>query len=402
MPRRPFPIAALSLGVVLVLLVVLRPAKSQTVPENPTKVIVDLPEQRFERVRLSLRELAGKQEQGGTLWLSALPIRTEIGTSLIDVKQIRRITFQREPGGIGQDSVQLINKSTIRGHVTRETFLLQDAPDAWTTIAAENIREMTFVRDEKPSLVGILLGLLTLTAMEIVLGIDNVIFLAIIAGKLPKEQQPRARRFGLAAALGTRLLLLFSLSFLLSLTTPVFTLPSFGFLNDMEAREISWRDLILLAGGLFLIGKSVHEMHEKLEAAKTEQIGEPVAAPTRRVSFAKTILTIAVVDIVFSLDSVITAVGMVDTLWVMMVAMVLAMLVMLAFAGPIASFVERHPTVKVLALSFLILIGVMLVAEGFGQHIEKGYIYAAMAFSLVVEMINMKLRKPAGKAMARG
>jgi predicted tellurium resistance membrane protein TerC len=162
----------------------------------------------------------------------------------------------------------------------------------------------------------------------------------------------------------------------------------------VEAREVSWRDIILLAGGLFLIGKSTFEMHKKVEEAKAEHAGEAVATPSKAASFGWTIVTIAVIDIVFSLDSVITAVGMVEQVWVMVVAMVLAMLVMLYFAGPIADFVERHPTIKVLALSFLILIGVMLVAEGLGQHIDKGYIYVAMAFALVVELVNMRLRGP--------
>jgi predicted tellurium resistance membrane protein TerC len=231
--------------------------------------------------------------------------------------------------------------------------------------------------------------------MEIVLGVDNIIFLAIVVGRLPKEQQPRARKLGLAAALGTRLLLLLSLSFLLGLTAPLFTLPDFGILHDMEAREVSWRDLILLCGGLFLIGKSTHEMHAKVEEAKEEaKVGAPPHTVPKVASFGWTIATIAVIDIVFSLDSVVTAVGMVEQVWVMMVAMVLAMLVMLYFAGPIGEFVERHPTIKVLALSFLILIGVMLVAEGLGQHMDKGYIYVAMGFALVVELINMRLRGP--------
>ena len=165
----------------------------------------------------------------------------------------------------------------------------------------------------------------------------------------------------------------------------------------MEAREVSLRDLILLCGGAFLIGKSVFEMHSKMEEAKAEQAGHPAHAPGKPVSFAWTIVTIAVIDIVFSLDSVITAVGMVEHVWVMVCAMVLSMLVMLYFAGPIAEFVDRHPTIKVLALSFLILIGVMLVAEGLGQHIDKGYIYVAMGFALVIELINMRFRKVEGE-----
>ena len=224
--------------------------------------------------------------------------------------------------------------------------------------------------------------------MEVVLGVDNVIFLAILTGKLPEEQRPRARWFGLAAALGTRLLLLMTLSFLLGLTKPVFTLPAMPLFESLEARGISWRDIILLAGGLFLIGKSTFEMHEKLEHAKVENDQKP---PSRS-SFLKVIIMIAIVDIVFSLDSVITAVGMVDDVFVMVIAMVIAMLVMLVFAGPISRFVDHRPTVKILALSFLILIGVLLVAEGLGQHLDKGYIYFAMAFAVGVELVNIQLR----------
>jgi predicted tellurium resistance membrane protein TerC len=292
--------------------------------------------------------------------------------------------------------VQRTDKTMVRGRVTVERFVVLPDEGGPVTLTAARVREIRVLDEVPPTVLAILLGLLTLTAMEIILGVDNVIFLAIIAGKLPEEQRPKARRIGLAAALGTRLLLLFTLTWILGLTAPVFTLPSFGFLHDLEAREVSWRDIILLAGGLFLIGKSVFEMHEKLEHARREREGESAGgAPAVPVSFAKVILTIAVIDIVFSLDSVITAVGMVETLWVMVVAMVIAMLVMLYFAKAIADFVDRHPTIKVLALAFLILIGVMLVAEGMGQHIDKGYIYAAMAFAVVVEMINMRLRKPA-------
>jgi predicted tellurium resistance membrane protein TerC len=177
------------------------------------------------------------------------------------------------------------------------------------------------------------------------------------------------------------------------LTAPLFTLPPLPFLHDWEARVISWRDLILLAGGLFLIGKSVREMHEKLEQARPESRS---AIPTRRPTrFLSAVITIALIDIVFSLDSVITAIGMVEDVWIMVTAMVLAMLVMLAFARSVGTFVERHPTIKVLALSFLILIGVLLAAEGLGQHLDKGYIYFAMAFAVVVETINLKLRKGA-------
>lgn len=224
------------------------------------------------------------------------------------------------------------------------------------------------------------ISLLTLTALEIVLGIDNIIFISILAGKLPKEQQKKARQTGLGLALITRLLLLAGIAWIAKLTTPLLHIASFA---------ISGRDLILLAGGLFLIAKSTYEIHEKLE-------GEDHHASGRvGVSFSKVIVQIILLDIVFSLDSVITAVGMANQLWVMVTAVVIAMGVMLAFAGAISDFVHRHPTVKMLALSFLILIGVSLMAEGLHQHIPKGYIYFAMAFSCMVELINLKLRAKA-------
>ena len=207
------------------------------------------------------------------------------------------------------------------------------------------------------------------------------------------ERVPTRNGSAADRALGTRILLLCSLSFLLSLTKPLFTIPEIPYFNAADAREISLRDLILLAGGLFLIGKSVREIHEKLEAAK-ETPGKP-AKVTKPPTFAGVLVQIAILDIVFSLDSVITAIGMVDVVWVMIAAMVIAMLVMMAFAGSVSEFVARRPTIKVLALAFLILIGVMLVAEGFGQHIDKGYIYFAMAFAVGIEMVNMRLRKGA-------
>jgi predicted tellurium resistance membrane protein TerC len=242
-----------------------------------------------------------------------------------------------------------------------------------------------------------LIPLVTLSAMEIVLGIDNIIFLAIVAGRLPREQQPRARQLGLLLALGTRLGLLFCVSFLLGATQPLFHLPGW-LLSTEEAKAISLRDLILLAGGLFLIGKSTFEIHHKLEGEEEHEDGRPRAA----VSFTMVLIQIALLDIVFSLDSVITAVGMVKNLWVIVAAMVLTVLVMLFFAGPVNNFIEKHPTLKILALSFLILIGVLLVAEGLGQEINKGYIYFAMAFSVVVEMLNLRLRKKQEAVHLRG
>jgi predicted tellurium resistance membrane protein TerC len=237
------------------------------------------------------------------------------------------------------------------------------------------------------------IALVALTAMEIVLGIDNVVFLAILAAKLPAEQQGRARTIGLAAALVLRISLLLGISWIMGLTKPLFDLTQLGIPAEWfgehgeEVVKFTGRDLILLGGGLFLIAHSVKEIHAKVEGAHHG----PVAAPT---SFASVITQIAIMDIIFSLDSVITAVGMVtpDKIWVMITAIVLAVAVMLFSAAPISRFVDHHPTVKILALSFLILIGVMLVAEGIGTHINKGYVYFAMAFSLLVELINMRIR----------
>lgn len=222
------------------------------------------------------------------------------------------------------------------------------------------------------------IALATLTALEIVLGIDNVVFISILAGKLPPAQQARARRLGLGLAMFIRIGLLFSIAWIIRLTAPLFS---------VLEQEISGRDLILLVGGLFLLAKSTHEIHQKLEGEAGE-ISTRTAA-----SFSGVIVQILLLDVVFSLDSVITAVGMVDQIAVMVAAVVIAVGFMLVFAGPISGFVERHPTVKVLALSFLILIGFALIAEGLDQHIPKGYIYFAMAFSLGVEMLNLRLRR---------
>jgi predicted tellurium resistance membrane protein TerC len=223
------------------------------------------------------------------------------------------------------------------------------------------------------------ISLVSLSAMEIVLGIDNIIFLSILSGKLPAEQQPKARRLGLILALFLRLGLLLTISWMMRLTAPLFS---------VLGNEISGRDLILLSGGLFLIGKSVHEIHDKLEV-EHEQAG----VQARGSSFIAILIQILLLDIVFSLDSVITAVGMAPSIVVMMLAMIIAVGVMLVFAAPIGNFVERHPTMKVLALSFLLLIGVVLVADGLGQHISKGYIYFAMTFAFLVEVINLRVRR---------
>ncbi|HZI86877.1 MAG TPA: TerC family protein [Pyrinomonadaceae bacterium] len=222
------------------------------------------------------------------------------------------------------------------------------------------------------------IAFLTLTALELVLGIDNIIFISILAGKLPPDQRKKARTLGLALAMITRVLLLLSLSWIIRLTAPLFTVLS---------QEISGRDLILIVGGLFLLGKSTFEIHGKLE-------GEEGHASARvGPSFTSVLIQILMLDVVFSLDSVITAVGMVDNVAIMIAAVVVSIVFMMAFAGPISGFVERHPTVKMLALSFLLLIGVTLIVEGFDHHIPKGYIYFAMAFSVFVEMLNLRLRK---------
>ncbi len=223
-----------------------------------------------------------------------------------------------------------------------------------------------------------LIALLTLTSLEIVLGIDNIVFIAILTGKLPQAQQAKARRLGLLLAMGIRILLLLGISWVMGLTQPLFELFGHGF---------SGRDLILLGGGLFLIAKSTYEIHDKLEGE------EEVASGGKARSFAGTIVQILALDIIFSLDSVITAVGMAQHVEIMIAAVVVAVGIMILFAGAVSRFIEKHPTFKMLALSFLLLIGVMLTVEGVGQHINKGYIYFAMAFSLFVEALNIRLRK---------
>jgi predicted tellurium resistance membrane protein TerC len=222
------------------------------------------------------------------------------------------------------------------------------------------------------------IALLTLTVLEIVLGIDNIIFISILAGKLPPEQRSKARKVGLGLAMFIRVGLLASLAWIARLTSPLFTV--FG-------QDISGRDLILLIGGVFLLGKATHEIHDKLEGAEGHASARVAA------SFASVITQILLLDIVFSLDSVITAVGMANELAIMITAVVLAVAVMLFAAGPISEFVDRHPTVKMLALSFLLLIGMSLIAEGLDQHIPKGYIYFAMGFSVLVEMLNLRSRR---------
>ena len=226
------------------------------------------------------------------------------------------------------------------------------------------------------------IAFVTLLGLEIVLGIDNVVFISILAGKLPAAQQPKARYVGLGLAMFMRIALLFSISWVIRLTTPLFAV--FG-------HEISGRDLILIIGGFFLLAKATREIHQKLE-------GEEGHTSTRvKPSFSSVIIQVLLLDIVFSLDSVITAVGMVDDISIMISAVVIAVAFMMVFAAPISNFVERHPTFKMLALSFLLLIGFTLIAEGWDRHIPKGYIYAAMAFSVFVEALNLKLRKTSGE-----
>jgi predicted tellurium resistance membrane protein TerC len=234
------------------------------------------------------------------------------------------------------------------------------------------------------------ISLLTLTVLEIVLGIDNIVFISILAGKLPQNQQKKARQLGLALAMITRVLLLMSLSWIMRLTAPLFNIGDWiGITNPewLEKLAISGRDLILLIGGLFLIYKSTHEIHNKLEGEQENEGNVKVY------SFSGVIIQILILDIVFSLDSVITAVGMADHIEIMIAAVVIAVIVMMISAGAISNFVNKHPTVKMLALSFLLLIGVSLLAEGLDQHIPKGYIYFAMAFSVLVEMLNLRMKR---------
>ena len=234
------------------------------------------------------------------------------------------------------------------------------------------------------------ISLLTLTILEIVLGIDNIVFISILAGKLPDNQQKKARQLGLALAMITRVLLLLSLSWVMSLISPLFNMGDWIGITSQEwlaKLAISGRDLILLIGGLFLIYKSTHEIHNKLEGDEEGESNKKIH------SFWGTIVQILILDVVFSLDSVITAVGMADHIEIMIAAVVIAVIVMMFSASAISSFVNKHPTVKMLALSFLLLIGVSLLAEGFDQHIPKGYIYFAMAFSVLVEMLNLKMKK---------
>ncbi len=224
-----------------------------------------------------------------------------------------------------------------------------------------------------------IIALLTLTSLEIVLGIDNIVFISILVGKLPAADQARARRIGLLLAMGMRIALLLAISWVMGLTRPLFTLMDHSFAG---------RDLILLLGGLFLVAKATWEIHDKLEGESHATDGKP----REKAAFGAILVQIVLLDIVFSLDSVITAVGMARHIEIMITAVVIAVGVMMVFAGRIADFIDRHPTMKMLALSFLLLIGVILVADGFGQHVAKGYIYFAMSFSIFVEVLNIRIR----------
>lgn len=246
-------------------------------------------------------------------------------------------------------------------------------------------------------LFSVVVSVIALTAMEIVLGIDNIVFISILSGRLPKSKQPAARKVGLALAMLTRIALLFCLSWLIHMDEPFVKFSNLTWLPETfriwlveqhhEVDGISARDVVLLAGGLFLLYKSVHEIHERLD-----ERDEDSDEPKKQVSFLSVITQIAVLDIVFSLDSVITAVGMVEQIWIMVAAIIIAVGVMLAFSEVVADFIDKRPTIRILALSFLILIAVVLISEGFGTPINKGYVYFAMAFSLAIEFLNLKIR----------
>lgn len=243
---------------------------------------------------------------------------------------------------------------------------------------------MTLLAEINLAAPGVITALITLTVLEIILGVDNIIFISIVSNKLPLEKQKKARTIGLLLAMIFRILLLLGITWLIGLTKPVLTLP---FELDGEPLAFSWKDLILLAGGLFLIFKSTLEIHHKLDVAKQTSVKKAPAA------FSAVILQIVLVDAVFSFDSILTAIGLVDQVWVMIVAVVISITIMILFSGYISNFINKHPTLQILALAFLIMIGMLLVAEAFHQHISKNYVYSAIAFSLVVELINMRLRK---------
>jgi len=320
----------------------------------------------------------------------AVMLQTDYGQVELNSARLKELSFEQIDADSTVANAELNDGTHFHGTLKSSELNVRIGDESRVLVPVEGMR-VRFQRPEDFGIFSAIIGLLTLTLMEIVLGIDNIIFLAILSNKLPAPQQAKARRIGLLGALVTRLLLLFCLTWLLGLTKTVFTLPEMPLFHTPEARGISWRDIILIAGGTFLIGKSTLEIHEKMEKAHGEEKSVGAKVP----SFWSIIVQIALMDIIFSLDSVITAVGMVDHLWVMVVAMLIAVGVMLLFAERISRFVDNHPTIKVLALSFLILIGVLLVAESLGQHIDKGYIYFAMAFAIGIEVINMRLIKGA-------
>jgi predicted tellurium resistance membrane protein TerC len=332
-------------------------------------------------------------ETDGVARFESVKLKVSNGTLDLDLTKVEALTVEgKDDNGHLRAAADLADHSRVSGQLlsTETELLVSDTEaDAGKPLVLEAGLKVKFLHDKPTGLLAALIGLLTLTVMEVVLGIDNVIFLAIVAGKLPQHQQKIARRIGLGAALGTRLLLLCTLSFLMGMTAPLFTIPDLPFLHDPEARGISFRDLILLVGGLFLVGKSVKEIHEKIDEARG---GHKEGAGKKAAGFVAAIIQIAIIDIIFSLDSVITAVGMVDDLWVMVTAVIVAVGIMLVFAEPISAFVDKNPTVKLLALSFLILIGVLLLAESLGQHVDKGYIYFAMGFAVVIELLNIRMR----------
>ena len=338
-------------------------------------------------VRVTLPDPLKQDKFDAEPMFATIRFKPSYGIAEFDATKLKMLSIEKVDGNTVQATVELADGNRLHGQLLSESLPVKQGAEVRMLPLQEGLT-LKFSKPGDFGLLAAIIGLITLTLMEVVLGIDNVIFLAIISSKLPAEQQRMGRRIGLGAALVTRLLLLATLSFLLGLTKPLFELPEMPFFHEAEARGVSWRDIILLVGGTFLIGKSTFEMHDKVkDAQKTAG-----SMPRKAANFASVIVQIAIIDIVFSLDSVITAVGMVEQLWVMITAMIIAVIIMLLFAEPISRFVEKYPTVKVLALSFLILIGVLLVAEGLGQHIDKGYIYFAMAFAVLVEFINSRLR----------
>lgn len=240
----------------------------------------------------------------------------------------------------------------------------------------------------------VLISLITLTFLEIVLGIDNIIFISIVSSKLPKEKQNKARLLGLTLAMGFRILLLFGIVWLIKLNTPIFEIPFIK--EDGQPLGISWKDIILIGGGLFLIAKSVSEIHHKVSIANVEEQSK-MGIGVKSHSLISILLQILMIDAIFSVDSILTAVGLVDNIWIMIIAVVISISIMMLFSNTVANFIDKNPTMQILALSFLVSIGMLLIAEGFHQHINKGYIYSSIAFALVVEVLNIRMRKKISK-----